>query len=180
MTIDELIDELIDTEIFYTRYGQGKMSHERADSARSALRARIAELEDGQRMTTSNPISARTVPALIDRLRSRIEGMERELHNANFTISALHEENQAVRMELMPILESEEPAPYVKALNERIAELEKGRTWISVGERLPDINGKYLIYRQGKFDTSYFWLSQYDYWKNDGVTHWLSIPPAPE
>jgi hypothetical protein len=46
MTIDELREELIDTEVFYARYQGGNiMSRKRADAARAALVAEYQRIE---------------------------------------------------------------------------------------------------------------------------------------
>ena len=81
-----------------------------------------------------------------------------------------------------------------------------GGKWIPVTERLPDMDGKYLVFEQGVFGTNTRALSfatdgrkvdEYDFhseWKNvwyyydsewghitiDRVTHWMPLPEPPK
>lgn len=60
--------------------------------------------------------------------------------------------------------------------------------WTSVEERLPDADGRYLvfsqIYNRGQF-VAYFerarkhWCLQ-GFWSQDGVSAWRPLPPDPE
>jgi hypothetical protein len=60
--------------------------------------------------------------------------------------------------------------------------------WTSVEERLPDADGRYLvftpIYDRGQF-VAYFagdrrlWCLQ-GFWSGEAVSHWRPLPPPPE
>lgn len=54
--------------------------------------------------------------------------------------------------------------------------------WISVTERLPENDGRYLVCNQ---PYKAQWVMIQEYWKDSGwsgssVTHWMPLPPAPE
>lgn len=53
--------------------------------------------------------------------------------------------------------------------------------WISVAERLPDRDGRYLVYRKGGYDISsfmygigFFGIAEH------GITHWMPLPDKPK
>lgn len=65
--------------------------------------------------------------------------------------------------------------------------------WISVKDRLPDVDGKYLVARAegGRYSISVrkfrkevpCWYTGYcGHWerRTNGITHWTPLPPAPE
>ena len=82
----------------------------------------------------------------------------------------------------------EEGIPPIDTFEEYIADyvLRAGyrkQEWISVDERLPDFEGKYLVYTiKGNVTIAYCyspsWESnpQFDYW----VTHWMPLPEPPK
>ena len=95
----------------------------------------------------------------------------------------------------------------VPGLWEKIKELEKQMpTWIPVAERLPDKDGRYLVYKQfhgftlcdiasfakdgrkvNEYDFEHEWEnvwygydSEYGHVISDSVTHWMLLPEVPK
>jgi hypothetical protein len=53
--------------------------------------------------------------------------------------------------------------------------------WISVEERFPDIDGKYLVYtKQGFIHVMYYHASGEFGFEAWNVTHWMPLPEAPK
>ena len=61
---------------------------------------------------------------------------------------------------------------------------EKGyrkQEWISVEERLPDIDGKYLVYTsKGFIFTQYYYFTNAFGFETWDVTHWMPLPEEPK
>lgn len=59
--------------------------------------------------------------------------------------------------------------------------------WVPVEERLPELNTRVLVYRDGCFAVSEIWIYDYEQkpmWDYTGIggdpTHWMPLPNGPE
>ena len=125
--------------------------------------------------------------------------VELELHNSEMTRKWLSDENQRVRMLLMPILESEDPAEYVEKLQAELQQAREANRWIPVGERLPElypgckhVSDQVLVSCIGDQGEPFMAVAYYDR-GNKGwhvvasgflldcvITHWRPLPTPPE
>lgn len=69
------------------------------------------------------------------------------------------------------------------AANARIAELEAAQAWVSVDERLPDVD-EVLAYSKDEWGYDVWEIDSYSLmqrrWLNDATpTHWMPLPPPP-
>ena len=73
---------------------------------------------------------------------------------------------------------------YCKAMQYAKRAVGKGyrkQEWISVEERLPDIDGKYLVYtKQGFIHIMHYHASGAFGFEAWNVTHWMPLPEAPK
>lgn len=57
----------------------------------------------------------------------------------------------------------------------------KQSEWISVEDRLPDSDGKYLVYTgKGLIHTMYYYATNAFGFEHWDVTHWMPLPEAPK
>lgn len=82
----------------------------------------LQEYDTPLRFPTQSAVDTCRMVAMQNRigeLEALLGKAEADLHNTNVALKREYEENQRVRMALMPILESEDPAEAVEALKQR-------------------------------------------------------------
>ena len=52
--------------------------------------------------------------------------------------------------------------------------------WISINDRLPDKSYRYLVFRKGGYDLVYFDADFKEFYKGQGITHWMPLPQPPK
>jgi len=67
---------------------------------------------------------------------------------------------------------------YIRWLESRIESLQSANQWVSVKDRLPKIDGLYLIFNGGSVHETYYNI-EWNYWRGLIVTHWRELPAAP-
>jgi hypothetical protein len=74
--------------------------------------------------------------------------------------------------------------PIIESQAKEIAELKEAQRWIPVGEKLPEVGGEYLVYREVRneqfilaYEGGRFY---YEGMAFKGVTHWQPLPAPPK
>jgi hypothetical protein len=52
--------------------------------------------------------------------------------------------------------------------------------WISINDRLPDKSYRYLVFRKGGYDLVYYDADFKEFYKGQGITHWMPLPEPPK
>ena len=74
-----------------------------------------------------------------------------------------------------------------RSIEQALQALGAGRAWISIDERLPEEDGRVVVFTGKKVaievyeDERFYWNNDYDEWAEDNeVTHWMPLPSAPK
>lgn len=142
--------------------GWSNVEYIRAD----ALRAKLGGYHDSDLLSL-----AESLRTFHDNAEATMEAMQAQLDAAN-------KRNTEYVARQIRYLEIE-----VKLANARIAELEAAQQWVSVDERLPDPLVDVVVTDGESMTVG--WSSKKGWWyangwSDEGITHWMPLPPPPQ